>query len=685
MWLRAFTPIVPGPPGWLPAALRTWLAMISALGAAFWLQLPSASSAAVCVAILATPSRGQALSKSIYRMIGTIAGAMVSVLLAALFPQDRVLFLTGCGLWLMGCVVVGSLRRDFRAYGAVLSGYTVDIVAIADIDSPGNIFDGAVNRVAVITLGIVASVFFNQILPAPEIWRRLLRGLEEQAQRVRRIADDALHGEHVPDPVECAEIAATILGFSSLISFAHTELEDGNRRMAGARSAMIALLDQLTAARGVARILGLGLTSEDVLTAARSIHAETGEEESAPGVRDEAARASHDLMALAQGPDPSIADVFVIERVRTMTTNRSLAANGIAALRGERAPVRDASLTRHGDGITALMNALRVGIAFALCAGACIASGQSSTSLMLINIAAMCALGISAPDSAAFGRGVLLGAVPAVACGLLINYVLLVQAAAFPILAVSLLPLVLLAGFLSARPSTSGAGFIILVWGLIQTGLDNQQGFDLSSSLNEGLQLVGSAILLFLSNCYILPPSPRRRLLRIATSLSAEIRQLLRSSPADLGYDRLAAAATTSRLADRLAQAQQQMHLRRTYETGKDTPGYRSPVMARLTTLSDLCGSLTRARRTLREAEGVTSLGAAARAAGAVLTRAGQEADPAALRDAARHILAASAEAPERERWIAVRACSGLASVAWLIEEQAQALRRLHILAPAEA
>jgi uncharacterized membrane protein YccC len=50
-------------------AIRVWIAMMAALLIAFWLQLESASSAAVCVAILSLPTRGQAYEKAIYRLI----------------------------------------------------------------------------------------------------------------------------------------------------------------------------------------------------------------------------------------------------------------------------------------------------------------------------------------------------------------------------------------------------------------------------------------------------------------------------------------------------------------------------------------------------------------------------------------------------------------------------------------
>src|SRR5258708_16128073 len=55
-------------------ALRVWIAIIVALYAAFWLQLEAASSAAVCVGILAFPTRGQALEKAGFRFLATVIG-----------------------------------------------------------------------------------------------------------------------------------------------------------------------------------------------------------------------------------------------------------------------------------------------------------------------------------------------------------------------------------------------------------------------------------------------------------------------------------------------------------------------------------------------------------------------------------------------------------------------------------
>jgi hypothetical protein len=59
-------------------ALRIWAAMLTALGAAFWLQLDGASTAATTVGILALQTRGQAYQKAVYRMLGTLIGVVAS-------------------------------------------------------------------------------------------------------------------------------------------------------------------------------------------------------------------------------------------------------------------------------------------------------------------------------------------------------------------------------------------------------------------------------------------------------------------------------------------------------------------------------------------------------------------------------------------------------------------------------
>src|SRR5260370_30041887 len=121
-------------------ALRIWLAAVTALYVGFWLQVGGALSAAVTVAIPAQPTRGAALAKAVNRIAATFIGATMSIVIAGLFPGERVGLLAAFILWMCVCVFVASYFRGFRAYAAVLSGYTVGIITVVDIDTPQKVF-----------------------------------------------------------------------------------------------------------------------------------------------------------------------------------------------------------------------------------------------------------------------------------------------------------------------------------------------------------------------------------------------------------------------------------------------------------------------------------------------------------------------------------------------------------------
>src|SRR5258705_5903714 len=186
-------------------ALRIWAAMMVALYAAFWLQLESASSAAVTVGVLALQTRGQAYQKAIYRVLATIVGVVASFVIAGLFPQSRDLFVIGFAGWLRLCVYGGGLLDRHRAYSGILSGYTVALVAVTQIDSPQNIFSAGVNRGAAILVGIAALALISDVFAAPNVHTGLSDKLIAAHRRVRAFALAILRGE-TPDPIQSANL-----------------------------------------------------------------------------------------------------------------------------------------------------------------------------------------------------------------------------------------------------------------------------------------------------------------------------------------------------------------------------------------------------------------------------------------------------------------------------------------------
>ena len=149
-----------GPP--LLFGLRMWAAVSLALYVAFYLQLDNGYWAGTSAAIVCQPQLGASLRKGWFRMIGTMIGATVSVVLVACFPQDRVWFFAGLAVWGAACAFAATLLRNFASYAAALSGITVAIIAGDLLGAVGGIdandaFRLAVARASEICIGIVSA------------------------------------------------------------------------------------------------------------------------------------------------------------------------------------------------------------------------------------------------------------------------------------------------------------------------------------------------------------------------------------------------------------------------------------------------------------------------------------------------------------------------------------------------
>ncbi|MBV8664559.1 MAG: FUSC family protein [Hyphomicrobiales bacterium] len=152
---------------WAPAllfGLRLWASVSLALYVAFWIQLDEPYWAGTSAAIVCQPQLGASLRKGWYRLIGTMIGAAMSVLLVACFTQDRVLFLAALAAWAAACAFASTILRNFGSYSAVLAGITVAIVG-GDLLGPAGGLDAnsaflfAVSRASEVCLGIVCAGF----------------------------------------------------------------------------------------------------------------------------------------------------------------------------------------------------------------------------------------------------------------------------------------------------------------------------------------------------------------------------------------------------------------------------------------------------------------------------------------------------------------------------------------------
>lgn len=148
-WLFAPTPAALG------FAVRTTTASLMALCIAMWMELDDPQWAAMTVWVVAQGSRGESLSKSRWRLVGTAMGVICSITLISAFCQKPWLFFPALGIWLGLCCMFATLVHNFRSYALVLSGYTCAIIALGAVPNPDNVFMVAMSRASYIVLGIV--------------------------------------------------------------------------------------------------------------------------------------------------------------------------------------------------------------------------------------------------------------------------------------------------------------------------------------------------------------------------------------------------------------------------------------------------------------------------------------------------------------------------------------------------
>ncbi|HYX00462.1 MAG TPA: FUSC family protein [Reyranella sp.] len=246
-----------GPP--LLFGLRLWAAVSLALYLAFWLELDNAYWAGTSAALVSQPHLGASMRKGWFRMIGTVVGAVVIVLMTAAFPQDRTAFLLSLALWGAACAFAATLLRNFAAYAAALAGYTAAIIASDELGATGGTngqaFMLAVTRVSEIWLGIACAGIVlagTDFGAAPRRLAALFAGLS--AEIASRCA--ATIGRRGPDFFEIRllrrELAKRVIALDPVIDEAIGESSRLRHHSPVLPAAVHGLLAALGAWRGIA-------------------------------------------------------------------------------------------------------------------------------------------------------------------------------------------------------------------------------------------------------------------------------------------------------------------------------------------------------------------------------------------------------------------------------------------------
>ncbi|NIX76334.1 FUSC family protein [Microvirga terricola] len=177
-------------------AMKTFGAAMLALYLAFILDLTQPSWAMLTVFVVSQPITGMVVAKSLFRVTGTVVGAVVALVLVGAFAQVGPFFLTSLALWIGLCTFVAVLLRDApAAYGAMLSGYTAAIIGIPAALAPDTAFDYAVGRCLEIIIGIGCATLVSQLVFPRRAGEALRISVDATLTAAARWVGDVLRGE----------------------------------------------------------------------------------------------------------------------------------------------------------------------------------------------------------------------------------------------------------------------------------------------------------------------------------------------------------------------------------------------------------------------------------------------------------------------------------------------------------
>jgi uncharacterized membrane protein YccC len=193
-------------------SVNCFIAAVLALWIAFRFDLKNPWWAMVTVYLTSQPLLSGALrAKAVYRMLGTLLGAIAMVVIVPNLVDAPELTTAAISLWVAFCVYVSLLDRTPRAYALALSGYTAALIGFPSVLNPEGVFDTAIARTEEIMLGTVCAALVHTLIFPRSVLSVLLAKQGAVLADARRWIADGLTREASPaSEQESRRIAADI-------------------------------------------------------------------------------------------------------------------------------------------------------------------------------------------------------------------------------------------------------------------------------------------------------------------------------------------------------------------------------------------------------------------------------------------------------------------------------------------
>jgi uncharacterized membrane protein YccC len=489
-------------------AVKTYLAALLALFISFWLTLDEPYWALLTVFVVAQPDSGLVLAKGFYRILGTAAAVLMTVVLVFTFAQYGELFIASLAVWIGVCNFAARAVRNFASYGFQLAGYTVAIVGIPTALNPNEAYPIIVARATEISLGIGCMALVSRLIGPRELAPKLIALVRELISRTDRFAEAAMNPATAREQL-AAERAALAKDFGTveaMRSSAFFESADVRLLNEPLRRATYAAVELYAVAEGApARLGAAAISPQD------------------PGA------------SISNTKDTPRENVEVISALLRAADERAVASARvqlgeakIALDRGTRVPGPSPARWLWSDPVAAALSGIRAALAVAITTAFWFATAWPSGPIAVIVAGVVCTLlaSMEQPEkiTLALAATILVAAVPVYVT----QFHLLPYALDFVSMAVVLAPLLLGCAFIIAQPGIGPLGLPAAVYFAVASHIDNNNvmTYNVVNFLNTSLAIfigIGVALVMFAA---FFPETPVRAGRRFRRYLSVQLSRL---------------------------------------------------------------------------------------------------------------------------------------------------------------
>jgi uncharacterized membrane protein YccC len=458
-------------------SFKTFAAALLALFIAFWAAIDDPRWAVLTVFVVSQPDSGLVVAKSFYRMLGTVAGVLVSIALVFAFAQYGELFLASLAAWIAFCCFAARTARNFASYGFQLAGYTVAIVGLPAALEPSGAYPLIVARFTEISLGIACATLVSRLVFVRELRPKVVALVHDLTRRADHFAalaiDPAADRECIAD--ERAQLTKDFVAVEEMQQSAFFESADARLRYNAQRELRDAAVELCAVAEG-ATARRVGPVPHPATTRLRGLICDANDTPAGNGAVVSTLVRAADDQAVARAR----------ARLRQSVT---------AFERGEDLPEPDAADVFWPDPVGAALSAIRAVLAIVITSAFWFATAWPNGPTAVVVAAIVCTLfaTMQQPDKIALACAatVLVAAAPV----FVTQFYFIPVAVDFLSLAVALAPLLLTSGYILAQPGIGPLGMLSAVYFTYASSINNVMSYDAVAFFNSSFAvLVGIGV-----------------------------------------------------------------------------------------------------------------------------------------------------------------------------------------------